>query len=224
MFKNILWLGGWASDIKCWEKEIEGLYPEQKHYFLDTHHLLSRPDLLQSALQNLPVDTAIAAWSLGSLWIHQQISLGIWKSPHSIISICPIFDFCNPQGIWKPKILKRMQQKLAIDKTQVLQDFWKQFQGPGELETAWLQQAQSYSEETLKQGLDYLINTQITLNYLKPNASRLFFVNAQKDLLSPALPALHQTPFQSISVNGGHLPFLENAQTFKSLFAKMQIA
>jgi hypothetical protein len=224
MFKNILWLGGWASNIKCWEKEIERLYPEQKHTFLDTHLLLPTPDLLQNTLQNLPTDTAIAAWSLGSLWVHQQLSLGILKSSHSILSICPIFDFCNPQGHWKSKVLRRMQQKLALDKTQVLKDFWKQFQAPDPFEKTWLEQAEHYSEESLKQGLDYLMNTQVNLNYLKPYASQIFFVNPQNDLLSPSLLALNQNPFRSISINGGHLPFLENAQTFNSLFAKMQFA
>ncbi len=230
MIKNILWLGGWASNLLCWEKDFSLLYPQQKHFFIDTHALIENPKSFYANISELPADTLIAAWSLGSLFMHKQMMQGNWNLSNPILSICPIFDFCSTQSQenWSANILQKMQKKLEEEKIQVLQDFWNRLSQKektavpiaklSEMERTWIEQSQNYSIVSLQTGLKYLADEKTAPEKLLPWAKQIYFVMMRSDPISPFIYSLSDDPWHTLILAQGHLPFFSYADTFREFF------
>jgi hypothetical protein len=210
---EILWLGGWASDLSAWSGALETLYPGRTHRFLDAHALLDgRADLAAEA-GRLHAGACLAAWSLGNLLVHRALSQG-WRPACRILSLSPIFDFCRPGGPWPRAAVLRMARRLPRERERVLAEFraeaWGQSQIPGELAEAWNARARAYADESLVRGLEALAEIHLAPASV-PRGCEIVFLASAEDPLSPAPPGI-AADARWRAYPRGHLPFLDFPQ------------
>ncbi|MBW8887357.1 MAG: hypothetical protein JF616_06305 [Fibrobacteres bacterium] len=205
---EVLWIGGWASDLACWHGALDALYPGRTHRFLDAHALLDGAADLRAEAARLPPGGCLAAWSLGSLLMHQALMEG-WRPSCRILSLSPIFDFCRAGGRWPQAAVLRMARRLPSERDKVLAEFrsaaWGQSQVPGEWAEAWDARVRSYSDDSLVLGLRTLAEAHLEKARL-PSVPGLVFLASPEDPLSPAAPGADP---RWRSYPGGHLPFLD---------------
>lgn len=217
----ILWLGGWASNIVCWKNEIEILYPEQAHQFLDVHAMINDElklfEIVNTFYSHASSEfktASVIGWSMGSLVLHKMIGWMREENGHSkqeipkdlkLISLCPIFDFCRTNGPWSENTLTYMIRQLEKKQEAVLQDFWTKMKpNPAvnnsskgnlsvtvQIEKTWLEQVKNYSLQELEAGLEYLRDTKIELSDF-PKMENHFLLSSQNDPIAP---------FNSITLN-----------------------
>jgi hypothetical protein len=207
---EILWIGGWASDLACWGGALESLYPGRTHRFLDAHDLLAGAADLRAEAANLPSGGCLAAWSLGSLLVHHALLEG-WRPACRVLSLSPIFDFCDPDGRWPRAAVLRMARRLPREREKVLAEFraeaWGLSQVPGELAEAWNARVRAYPDASLVLGLETLADLHLRKEKL-PVQSGLAFLASPEDPLSPAPPGAAADPRWRLYPRG-HLPFLD---------------
>lgn len=208
MTDPVLWIGGWASGLACWRAEITALYPGREHRFLDAHAALDNPGMLEREIGGLPAGGCAAAWSLGSLLLHQALADGLIPAC-SLLSLSPIFAFCRTNGPWPKAAVRRMERRLAAERETVLEEFRTLSFGSTpvtqEMAAAWKAQADVYPTESLARGLRAL--AEIEVAPASPVASgRHIFLSSPRDPLSPA-PAEPCKDWRLYP--SGHLPFLE---------------
>lgn len=207
---DVLWIGGWASDLSAWRKTLEALYPGREHAFLDAHAILDRADDLRAAGGRLPPGSCLAAWSLGSLLVHQALAEG-WRPACRILSLSPIFDFCRPDGPWPQAAVLRMARRLPKERDKVLAEFRVAAWGNSKITEGqareWEACARGYTAATLVRGLEILAGTHLAPEaFLSP--ARHLLLASPGDPLSPALPAAAADPRWRLYPRG-HLPFLD---------------
>lgn len=210
---EILWLGGWASDLAVWSGALESLYPGRSHRFLDAHAVLDGRADLDAETARLHAGGCLAAWSLGSLLVHRALSQG-WRPACRILSLSPIFDFCRPGGPWPRAAVLRMARRLPHERERVLAEFraeaWGQSQVPGELAEAWHARARAYADDTLVRGLEALAEIHLQPESI-PRGSEIVFLASPEDPLSPAPSGIGvDAPWRAYP--RGHLPFLDFPQ------------
>ncbi len=221
--KRLLWLGGWASDLECWEPWIQEYYPAFEHRFEDTHRLISNTVQLNQLMDRYPETDAVLAWSMGSLWLHQALSTNTQKpaSKYRFISLCPIYDFCG-QGGWPERVLLRMRRQLKQNPKSVIRTFGKTMLASLGLESAlfeeWeIQALRKCSEiELLDQGLEFLQTTTVLPQDIVFQARSFLMVAGAED---PIAPTLESGLFKSndyVILQGGHCPFLADPTGFRS--------
>jgi hypothetical protein len=210
MHVPVLWLGGWASGLACWRRELESLYPGRNHSFLDAHDVLAQPALLNRAVDALPPGGVLAAWSMGSLLVHAALASGSLRPgpDRRVVSLSPIFDFCGENGPWPPAALARMIRRLPKAREAVLAEFWESLRGTSQVtqegETEWRLQARGYSLDSLVQGLETLAEIRVSENALEG----VTFVASRTDPVAPAPRGVAEGP-RWILYPKGHLPFLD---------------
>lgn len=219
MLAPVLWLGGWASGLACWRRELETLYPDRAHYFLDAHDVLAHPALLARGAAELPPDGTLAAWSLGSLLVHAGLASGSFRPACRILSLSPVFDFCGENGAWPPAALARMIRRLPKARETVLEEFWTSVRGNSNVTPAaaeaWKAQSLGYSLDSLVQGLETLAETRTRESFAFPD---IVFLTSRIDPIAPAPRGAAESP-QWILYPKGHLPFLDYPSLTASLLA-----
>lgn len=207
---DILWVGGWASDLACWRGALEALYPGRAHRFLDAHAVLDGEADLRKEADRLPPGGCLAAWSLGSLLAHQALAEG-WRPACRVLSIAPIFDFCRADGPWPRAAVLRMARRLPRERNKVLAEFraaaWGRSQVPGEWAEAWDRRAHAYADASLARGLEALAGISLAREKTPPAPDHLFLASPE-DPLSPAPSAAATDPRWRLYPRG-HLPFLD---------------
>jgi hypothetical protein len=207
---EILWLGGWASDLACWRGALETLYPGRTHRFLDAHALLDGKADLRAETARLGPGDCLAAWSLGSLLAHQALAEG-WRPACRRLSLCPIFDFCRADGPWPRSVVVRMIRRLPRERDKVLAEFREAAFGRSPLgegmAAAWEAQARAYADASLARGLEALAGIHAARESLPPSPEPVF-VGSPDDPLSPAPPGAAADPQWRLYPRG-HLPFLD---------------
>jgi hypothetical protein len=215
----VLWLGGWASGLACWRPALETLYPRREHTFLDSHAVLEEPELLGLAVSSLPPNGTLAAWSMGSLILHQALARGTLDPRCRILSVSPIFDFCREGGPWPKAALIRMARRLPREREAVLAEFWNLSKGntpvTPALEAAWLAQSRSYSLAALLQGLEFLGGTAVDRDTVPGNPRHLFLASPQ-DPLAPTPRGVFPGR-EWIGYPRGHMPFLDHPELLAPL-------
>jgi pimeloyl-ACP methyl ester carboxylesterase len=218
----IHWMGGWVSSLECWEPQLNALFPEYEHRFLDTHSLLdldTPPDWIESTPRDSHVHI-IAAWSLGSLRVHRWMADGAWPVNVPVLSLCPVFRFVQPEtsGTFGASILLRMEQKLGAEREAVLRDFWRRMPKtadmPPEWEAAWIAGTRRYDDASVLHALQYLRREAADPASLKSVPDRWELIAGEKDRLAPAgsLEAMRNNLPAHARLNihpGGHIPFRE---------------
>jgi len=207
---EVLWIGGWASDLACWRGALETFYPGSTHRFLDAHALLDGAADLRAEAARLPPGGCLAAWSLGSLLVHQALWEG-WRPDCRILSLSPIFDFCRADGRWPQAAVLRMARRLPRERDKVLAEFrsaaWGPSQVPGELAEAWDARVRTYPDESLVLGLQTLAEVHLAKGSF-PSIPGLVFLASPEDPLSPSAPGAGADPRWRLYPRG-HLPFLD---------------
>ena len=222
----IIWLGGWASHLECWKSFLTENEYQSYNYdfiFIDTHNLLQNSNILSHILQK-PSIVEIRAWSMGSLFLHQWLNSNPPDNYRKIKihSICPIFQFCDKEGKvgWKPSVIDLMIQSLSKNKNLVKKKFWGNMSQhtnvPSILKEQWTASNKQYSIDQLIQGLEYLKNTQLSIQDLAQWKHQIIFHIDPKDFVCKFNPKIWKT--QSIKFhNNKHLPFLNPTFLNKNL-------
>lgn len=212
----VFWLGGWACGLACWREALEALYPGREHAFLDAHAVLEEPGLLSLAAKSLATDGTLVAWSMGSLILHKALAEGSLEADCRLVSVSPIFDFCNEGGPWPKAAVMRMARRLSREREAVLEEFWRLCLGTSPVtparESAWFAQARGYGTESLLRGLEFLADTVVGRSEV-PAGGRHLFLASPRDPLAPA-PRGVFTGSGWAAYARGHLPFLDHPDLF----------
>lgn len=206
MSETVLWVGGWASDLACWRRELSALYPRREHAFLDAQEALLQPGLLERTAAALPAGATLAAWSMGSLLVHAALEGG-FNPACRVVSLSPIFDFCGDGGV-SPATLARMIRRLPKARETVLAEFWTLARGNSPVtagaEAAWKEQARGHSLDALLRGLEFLAETRVPPSA----AARAKLVASRIDPLAPAPRG--NLDARWVMYPSGHLPFFDH--------------
>ena len=216
MSPTLHWMGGWASNFHCWELLLQEEYSGYNHRFLDTHEFLNH-DFAHTGLDSLPGKHVVVAWSMGSLLCHLWIERGQWPLNLPLLSLCPVFQFS--QGGFAKPILLKMGKKLSQDRKEVLRDFWRQMPKAETItpihEQLWLEGTETYSTESLIQGLKFLAETHVNPHSLSVLPHRWELMVGDQDRLSPTgaweLTLIEKGLLHAlVHYPGGHLPFFDH--------------
>jgi hypothetical protein len=213
------WMGGWVSSLACWEPQLNALFGEFEHRFLDTHALLdlpAPPDWVESTPRDAYAHI-FAAWSLGSLRVHRWMADGAWPKDAPVLSLCPVFRFVPPgsAGAFGESILLRMEQKLGAERETVLRDFWRRMPKaaamPPAWETAWLAGTRVYDDPSVLRALQYLRTQTADPEHLRSAPLRWELIAGTQDRLAPVGDWKDALPPQArLTVHpGGHITFWE---------------
>jgi hypothetical protein len=221
----LYWIGGWASNCRCWSRDISEMYPEFEHLFADTLDILEGRISLDSIFEKAKSGDRILAWSMGSLLLHD------WLAGHSgslnlrgirMLSISPIFDFCGQPGGWPPAVVKLMIKKLSRQKKEVLEDFFNKMasrSNPSQSQkAAWRKQALSdYDLQGLRRGLMYLMETKVLPEQVKKAESHITFLIDRHDPISHEPAGLSSLASSVTYHSHGHIPFIRESEILKKL-------
>lgn len=215
----IYWIGGWASDLQCWDGLLRETLPEFDVHFLDVHNFLDATHRLEHLLALAPPGTCLAGWSLGSLVVERLLREGRVPLEMPVVNICPFLDFCDPQGPWKPVVLRRMIKRIFGDAPGVLSDFATNLGLDGLVRENWMRQALEMQEEVLADGLLALESFKFAPPW-QAHPNRMF-VTSPDDRISPfcSTPAAST---RSMPAGSGHVPFLNHPEAFQQ--ALMELA
>lgn len=214
----LYWIGGWASDLQCWDGLLRESLPDFDLRFLDVHNFLDSTDRLEHLLAVAPAGSCLAGWSLGALVVERLLREGRVPLEMPVVSICPFLDFCATDGPWKPLVLRRMVRRIFGDAPGVLSEFAANMGLEGMVRDAWIRQALEMSEDVLAEGLLALEKTKFVAPW-HPHPRRLFVVSPD-DRVSPACP----TPAGSTRVmpeGSGHAPFLNRPEAFREAMLEL---
>jgi len=214
----LYWIGGWASDLQCWDGLLRESFPEFDLRFIDAHSVLGEGDRLEHLLSLAPVGTCVAGWSLGSLLLERIVREGGVPPEMPVLSVCPFLDFCDPTGPWKPLVLRRMTRRLFGDAAGVLSDFADLLGLEGDVRRGWFQQGLALGEESLADGLSALESIRFQAPWAE-HPRRLFAVSPD-DPVSPGceVPASLR---RTLPIGSGHVPFLNRPQALRKILLEL---
>jgi pimeloyl-ACP methyl ester carboxylesterase len=216
----LYWIGGWASDLQCWDGLLNLSYPEFDIRFVDAHSVLSGESRLEHLLAVAPPGSCVAGWSLGGLLLENLLRQGRVPPEMPVLSICPFLDFCDPAGPWKPLVLRRMVRRLFGDAAGTLSDFGDRMGLEGDERAGWFQQAMELGEERLADGLETLQSLRLE----GPWAShpRRLFVVSPDDPVSPPCEVPREVR-RTMPAGSGHVPFLRHPDAFRSVLLELAL-
>ena len=218
MTGHVTWIGGWASPIGLWEREIALLLPACEHRFLDAHELLDGEASLGQELSKLDSGSLVVAWSLGSLLALELMEAGNWPRGVRLVAVCPVLDFCDLSGPWRPLVLDRMIRALGKDLAGTLTSFRERMWPAMPLNFAarWLSRAMLIPLPWLVHGLEVLRDRKVNAALL--DGADITWVTGGRDAVSPVLAGLQGDVHR---LDTGHVPFLEDGNGFRSVLAEI---
>jgi len=209
--RPIIWIGGWASDLHCWQDTLEPALSGFLPRYVSAHSVLETSGRLESLLAQAADGTVLAGWSLGSLLVERLLREGRVPPEMPVVRICPFLDFCDPEGPWKPLVLRRMIRRLFGDAHAVLEDFGDLAGIPrGPLRRVWMDQATQLGEESLADGLTVLSELRFSAPWTPWRGG---FLVSPDDAVSPTTA----TPLERtrlMPTGSGHVPFLSHPEEF----------
>lgn len=214
----LIWIGGWASDLHCWDGLLASLYPQFEHRFIDAHAVLASGARLERLVEEAASGTCLVGWSLGSLLLEGLLSEGRIPETCPVLSVCPFLDFCTEEGPWKPLVLRRMMRRIQTDPLGTLEDFAALMGLAGLERKAWLEQAMELGEESLVRGLETLQHTRFEAPWAS-HPRRLWAVSPD-DPISPRC----STPAERTRLcpdRSGHIPFLRHPEEFGRILQEL---
>lgn len=214
----LYWIGGWASDLQCWDGLLRETLPEFDIHFLDAHNFLGSGHRLEHLLSVAPAGSCLAGWSLGSLLVERLLREERVPLEMPVANICPFLDFCTPEGPWKPLVLRRMTRRIFGEAHAVLADFAANMGLDGLVAESWFRQAVEMGEENLAEGLSALETIRFSEPW-HPHPRRLFVVSPD-DRIAPPCP----TPADCtrlMPAGSGHVPFLRHPAAFQDALLEL---
>ena len=215
----LYWIGGWASDLQCWDGLLRERFPDFDLRFVDAHSVLGDGSRLEHLLAAASAGSCVAGWSLGGLLLEDLLRRGRIPPEMPVLTVCPFLDFCDPAGPWGTLVVRRMMRRLFGDAAGTLSDFAERMGLEGDLRRAWFRQAAEMGEETLAEGLSALLDRR----FPQPWAShprRLFAISPD----DPVSPPCATPPGESRTMppGSGHIPFLRHPQAFAEVLAELR--
>lgn len=214
----LYWIGGWASDLQCWDGLLRETLPSFDIRFLDAHNFLHATSRMEHLLAVAPAGSCLAGWSLGSLVVERLLREGRVPPEMPVVGICPFLDFCAPDGPWKPLVLRRMVKRIFGDAHGTLADFATTMGLEGLVRESWLRQALEMGEPALAEGLSYLAETKLEAPW-HPHPRRLFVVSPD-DPVSPKCPTPDSVT-RVMPAGSRHIPFLAHPEAFHEALVEL---
>jgi len=216
--RAIIWIGGWASDVSCWDDAMSRALAGFRPRYLSAHAFLRDTAPLGAMLEASARDTVLAGWSLGSLLVEDLLRRGLVPRDMCVVRVCPFLDFCDPSGPWRPLVLRRMARRLQGDAHGVLEEFAERASIPGgEAFRSWIEQATSLGEESLVEGLATLETMRFGAPWSQAPGG---FLLSPDDAVSPPC----DVPLDRAIVlpaGSGHVPFLHHPEAFSSALREL---
>jgi len=218
MTRTLLWIGGWASSFAVWEPELASLVPGARHSFLDAHEVLESDGGLGQELSKLDPGSCVVAWSLGSLLALELAVAGSWPQGVRLLAVCPVLDFCDSAGPWRPLVLDRMIRALGKDLTGTLSSFRERMWPgmPEHLASRWLAGALEIPLPSLIRGLEVLRDRKVDTSLLE--GADIIWATGGRDAVCLALAGLRGEVHR---LDTGHVPFLEDPEGFGQILSKL---
>lgn len=214
----LYWIGGWASDLQCWDGLLRETLPEFDILFLDAHNFVSSTHRLEHLLSVAPAGTCLAGWSMGSLVVERLLREERVPLEMPVLHICPFLDFCAPDGPWKPIVLRRMVRRIFGDAPGLLSDFATNMGLDGRVKESWMRQALEMQEDVLADGLSALETTKFAAPWT--DHPRRLFVVSPDDRIAPPCPT-PQGDTRTMPVGSGHVPFLNHPDLFHEILREL---
>lgn len=183
---KILWICGWASDLRPWLGLIKSK--------LSGDHQIVSFDEWFGQNQKYQADRTIL-WSLG---YKARIQV---QGP--CLALAPAIHFCGPLG-WKTRILDRMIQQFQKSPEAVLLDFARRMGIPDSDQNLWIQRALQMPTSLLCQGLEALKE-----DYSGYPAPDLLIYGQEDQICAPALFQELSLPNMQSCADAAHWPLSE---------------
>ncbi len=155
----IIFVPGWGATARIWEG-VRAELPDRATHMLDWAALLQDFSPVNTLLAGLSVTPLLVGWSLGAL-MALNMALEFPGRFKGVILVSGTAHMCG-DGDYpgaNPRALKAMQLRLLKNRESVLADFAALCAAPDgtdAMQKSWLEQAASFSTETLAQGLHAL--------------------------------------------------------------------
>lgn len=214
----LYWIGGWASDLQCWDGLLRDLYPGFDLRFVDAHSVLGDGARLERLLASASPGSCAVGWSLGGLLLEDLLRRGRVPPEIPVLNVCPFLRFCDPEGPWKPTVLRRMIRRVFGDAPGVLADFGDRMGLEGDIRDAWFRQALELGEESLADGLTALLDLG-TDGPWAAHPRRLFAASPDDPVSPPCATPPEAT--RILPAGSGHIPFLRHPEAFGALLEEL---
>lgn len=217
----LYWIGGWASDLQCWDGLLRGFYPEFDLRFVDAHSVLGDGSRLERLLSTATAGSCVVGWSLGGLLLESLLRQDRVPPEMPALTVCPFLDFCSADGPWRPLVLQRMMRRVFGDAAGTLSDFADRMGLDGLVREAWFRQAVELGEESLAEGLSTLRDLRLAPPWAD-HPQRLFAVSPDDPVSPPSAtpPALTRI----LPAGSGHVPFLRHPEPFREILLELATA
>lgn len=206
-----MWIGGWASDLQCWDRLLLDSLPGFDPRFVDAHSVLEGTDRIERLLAGALPGTILVGWSLGGLLVERLVRDGKVPPAMPVALVCSFLDFCDPRGPWNPLVLRRMEKRIHQDASGTLMDFADRLGLSGEERRAWTLQAMELGERSLAEGLRTLHDLRLPGPWA-PHPRRIW-VESPDDPVAPPSGAPPES-VRWMPSGSGHVPFLRHPVEF----------
>ncbi len=238
MDKRLLWIGGWASPLKCWSEILENSYSDFEHEYWDANQIIETEKPFLQKLKSMDSESCIVAWSMGAHWLLRSLESERFNCSAAMVLVSPFPAFCRPRGHWPRVTVEKMIQALDKNRDEVLDNFWnlmvrdipklewenmyrRNSWDQNSLRSAWLRQSESYTSERLQNGLKYLLSSES--NYkAKPDLKACLLHSPLDGIVSENPNWLASWP-QKIRYQAGHIPFLTEPEQLIKAFQELNI-
>jgi pimeloyl-ACP methyl ester carboxylesterase len=155
---------------------------------------------------------------MGSLVVERLLREQRVPLEMAVVNICPFLDFCDPEGPWRPLVLRRMVRRIFGDAPGVLSDFATNMGLEGRVKESWMRQALEMREEVLADGLSALETTKFATPWAD-HPRRLFVVSPDDRIAPPC--STPEADTRHMPAGSGHVPFLNHPEPFHEILREL---
>ncbi len=228
----LVFLHGWATTSKIWQKQIDFFSRNKKVITVDiSSYGDSFIDSLHYLLEHIAKEDKIVliGWSLGSL-LSIDLVLRHKELIKSLVLVGATSSFVNRNGYnaGVPDVLvKRLYKKVKRDKKEALKEFYllslTKEEQKGNLLNSQIN-AEDSEEGVLLEGLDSLLNMDFSTNVARIDLPTLI-VHGDSDAICPVASAHYinskiANSRVEIFEDTGHIPFLTRPDKFNNILEK----
>lgn len=226
--RHYVFLNGWGFTNKIWHSFVKALpIPKENTTYIDWLDIKSSQDIDEKAADNIErllkthKKITLFAWSLGTL-VAQKLAISFTEEIDRLILFAPMSSFIHREktpALWDERVVRMMQRRLKKEPNGTLNDFADLLLTESEKQQRSILQSllASSSTASLKEGLDYLIDTDVS-EATKHLGQSLFLIHGEEDQVCSVnnirymQESTRVTPTIKIFKDTGHIPFLTNQE------------
>ncbi|MDP5274958.1 serine aminopeptidase domain-containing protein [Chengkuizengella axinellae] len=229
MSRKCLWIYGWGMSTQIWSEVIEDL-PDYEHHLVHFGECLNIEDFylaIEKKLLDSPGEWTLIGWSMGGMLALESVFEQKKREKFNIKSLIVIsstLKFTNQDRTkgWSERIVKRMKKQLLIDPEETILQFKKlvfqSFEATAQTSQLLYSEKTEFSLNGLEAGLNYLMNTDLTSNWIEFNNDEsefpLLWIHGQKDPICPSGFPDELVSDRTLLIGNGHVPFLYDKKQF----------